>query len=80
MKPYNALRTYGAKIAATTGALVLGSSAFAQAAATDPVASLFAGIGLGTVVASVIALGLVIVGIAMAFKGIDLSKRGVKKV
>lgn len=78
MKLFNQARVYGAKLAAATGALVLGSSAFAQT--TDPVTSMFAAISLTTVAASVLAIGIVIVGIAMAFKAIDLSKRGVKKV
>ncbi|WP_445766598.1 hypothetical protein [Rheinheimera sp.] len=43
-------------------------------------ADLFAAIDLATVTASVIAVGVLIVGIRMAFKGVDLSKRAVSKV
>lgn len=40
---------------------------------------ILAAVDLGAVTAWVISAGLLIVGIAMAFKGIDLAKRGVKK-
>lgn len=42
-------------------------------------AAIFAAVDLSTVAAFVAATGVLVVGIAMAFKGIDLSKRGVKK-
>jgi hypothetical protein len=51
-----------------------------MAHATGPVDTLFAAIDLTTIAASVLGLGLLVVGITMAFKGIDLSKRGVRKV
>ncbi|WP_267912247.1 hypothetical protein [Stutzerimonas stutzeri] len=40
---------------------------------------IFAAVDLATVATWVGATGVVIIGIAMAFKGIDLGKRGVKK-
>lgn len=40
---------------------------------------IFAAVDLSTVVASVTAIGVIVIGIALAFKGIDLGKRGVKK-
>jgi len=40
---------------------------------------IFAAIDIGTVASAVIALGVGIIGISMAFKGIDLGKRGVNK-
>ncbi len=43
-------------------------------------AAIFSAVDLSTVAAFVGATGVVIVGIVMAFKGIDLSKRGVRKV
>lgn len=55
-------------------------TAAGMASAVGPVDTLFAAIDLTTVAAAVLAIGVVIVGITMAFKGIDLSKRGVKKV
>lgn len=42
-------------------------------------ADIFAAVDLSTVAAFVGATGILIIGIAMAFKGIDLGKRGVKK-
>lgn len=70
-------RKYGAKVVAIGGALALAAPAFAT---TDPVGDMFAAISLGTVAAAVGAVGLLVVGITMAFKAIDLSKRGVRKV
>jgi ABC-type sulfate transport system permease component len=43
-------------------------------------ASIFAAVDLSTVVAFVAATGVIIIGICMAFKGVDLGKRGVRKV
>ena len=43
-------------------------------------AEIFAAIDLTTVVAAVVVIGVAVMGIHMAFKGIDLGKRGVKKV
>jgi len=40
---------------------------------------IFAAVDLTTVTAFVVATGVLVIGIAMAFKGIDLGKRGVKK-
>ena len=42
-------------------------------------AEILAGVDLSTVVTWVGATGLLVVAITMAFKGIDLSKRAVKK-
>lgn len=42
-------------------------------------ADIFAAVDFSTVAAFVAATGVVIIGITMAFKGIDLGKRGVKK-
>lgn len=41
--------------------------------------AIFAAVDLATVATWVGATGVLIIGIAMAFKGIDLGKRGVKK-
>jgi len=75
MKLFTQARKYGAKIAA--GATTL---AFGVAAHAGPIDDLFAEIDLTTVAAAVLAVGLLVVGIAMSFKGIDLSKRAVRKV
>lgn len=42
-------------------------------------ADIFAAVDLTSVAAFVTATGVLVVGIAMGFKGIDLSKRGVRK-
>jgi len=42
-------------------------------------ADIFAAVDLATVATWVGSIGVLIIGIAMAFKGIDLGKRGVKK-
>jgi ABC-type sulfate transport system permease component len=42
-------------------------------------ADIFAAVDLTSVTAFVVATGVLVIGIAMAFKGIDLGKRGVKK-
>jgi len=42
-------------------------------------AAIFTAVDLSTVGAFVAATGVVVIGITMAFKGIDLGKRGVKK-
>lgn len=43
-------------------------------------ADIFAAVDLGSVAAFVAATGVIIIGIAMAFKGTDLGKRAVRKV
>ncbi|WP_445766611.1 hypothetical protein [Rheinheimera sp.] len=43
-------------------------------------ADIFAAVDLTTVATWVGATGILVIGIAMAFKGIDLGKRGVRKV
>lgn len=40
---------------------------------------IFAAVDLTTVAAWVAVIGVLIIGITMSFKGIDLAKRGVKK-
>lgn len=42
--------------------------------------AIFTAVDLTTVATFVAGIGVVIIGITMAFKGIDLGKRGVKKV
>lgn len=42
-------------------------------------ADIFAAVDFSTVAAFVTATGVAIIGIAMAFKGVDLGKRGVRK-
>lgn len=84
MKLFNQVRKYGPTLsqkAATVGALALlgASSAMAQAVA-GPFDAFFDAIGLSGVAAKVIAVGVIIVGIALAFKGPDVAKRVIRKV
>ncbi|WP_297574471.1 hypothetical protein [uncultured Deefgea sp.] len=71
MKFLNQAKRFGAVVA--LGALA--TPAFAAGGIGD----IFAAVDLTTVAAFVIATGVLIVGVAMAFKGIDLSKRAVRK-
>lgn len=41
---------------------------------------IFAAIDISTIAASVIGFGVLVIGVAMAFKGVDLGKRVVRKV
>lgn len=68
-----------AKFAALVAAAMVAPSAMAQTEASSW-DSFFDAIGLDGVAAKVIALGVIIVGIAMAFKGPDVSKRVIRKV
>jgi hypothetical protein len=50
-----------------------------SAHAAGGVADIFAAVDLSTVTAFVVATGVIIIGIALAFKGISLGKRGISK-
>ena len=56
---------------------LLSGSAFA--AGETGMAAIFAAVDLTSVATWVAATGVLVVGIALGFKGIDLSKRGIKK-
>ena len=77
MKIRNIARTYGAKIAAasTFGAAMVMQSAYA--AGFD---DFIDAVDLSGLAVKVIAAGLLVVGVAVAFKGSDLGKRVVRKV
>lgn len=66
--------------AATVGALSLLAMHGAMAQTAGPFDEFFDAIGLGGVTAKIVAVGVLIVGIALAFKGPDLAKRVVRKV
>jgi len=85
MKLFKTAKKFGstaaAKVAAVgTGLALLGSRAMAQTADPSVLDQFFDAIGLSTVSGKVIAVGLIIVGIALAFKGPDLAKRVIRKV
>jgi len=85
MKLFKIAKKYGstaaAKVAATGTALTLmAGRAMAQTADPSVLDQFIDAIGLNTVTGKVVAAGLLIVGIALAFKGPDLGKRVIRKV
>jgi hypothetical protein len=72
---FQAIKNKAMQLSAVAALAVMSVSAHA-----GPIDDLFAEIDLTTVAAAVLAIGLLVVGIAMSFKGIDLSKRAVRKV
>lgn len=64
-------------LVAVAGA-ALGSTS-AMATGTTPFDAMFAAVDFSTVAAAVGTLGVAVIGIALAYKGIDLVKRGVRK-
>lgn len=62
------------------GAVVVTAAVAAPAAfAAGPMDSIFSAVDLSTVGTFVGATGVLIIGIVMAFKGVDLAKRAVNK-
>lgn len=76
---FNTLRKYGAKIGAGATALGLSTMAMAQTA-SDPMGDMLDAVGLSGVSAKVVALGLLVVGVALAFKAPDVAKRIIRKI
>lgn len=77
MKTFNVAKKYGAKIAAAGAALTLSTGAFAQSTGID---SILDAVSLSGIETKVVASCLLIVGIALVFKGPDLAKRIIRKV
>lgn len=77
MKTFNVAKKYGAKIAAAGAALTLSTGAFAQSTGID---SILDAVSLAGIETKVVAACLLIVGIALVFKGPDLAKRIIRKV
>jgi len=67
-----------ARFAALSALATASAGAFAQA--TDPFTQMMDAVNLDGISVAVIAAGLVIVGIAVAFKSPDVAKRVVRKV
>lgn len=79
-KPFSALRNLAANQYARAGALVtMATPAFAQST-TSPIDTLFDGVDFSGIATKVVAMGAVIIGIVVAFKGVDLVKRVIRKV
>lgn len=74
-KAVESVKSFLKPVAVGAGALALSGASHA-----GPIDDMFASIDLTTVAAAVLAIGLVIIGIAMSYKGVDLSKRAVRKV
>jgi type IV secretory pathway VirB2 component (pilin) len=79
MKLFKVARKYGRQSAAAVAGLALSTMAMAQTA-TGPFDAFFDAISLDGITAKVVAAGVIIVGIALAFKGPDVAKRVVRKV
>lgn len=84
MKLFKVAQKYGshaaAKVAAVGTALTVAAGSAMAQTADGPFDQFLDAIGLGTTSGKVIAIGLLIVGIALAFKGPDLAKRVIRKV
>ncbi|MDH0373593.1 hypothetical protein N7340_17790 [Comamonas aquatica] len=77
MKPFNAMKRYGAKIAAAGSALMLSGAAMAQSTGIDAVLD---AVSLDGIETKITAFCLIVVAIALVFKGPDLAKRIIRKV
>lgn len=77
-KTLGVARKFGSKAAALT--VLAGASVPAFAQSTNPIVQMIEAVGLEGVVVAVVAMGLIIVSIALAFKGPDVAKRGVRKI
>ncbi len=62
------------------GSLVVFAPVAAFAQSSTPIETLFAAVDLGSVATAVTTLGVAVIGIALAMKGISLVKRAVGKV
>lgn len=78
MKTLNIARKYGSKALVLAAATTASVGAFAQA--TNPIVTLIEGVDLSTVAAAVLAVAVIVVAIALTFKGPDVAKRVIRKV
>lgn len=67
-----------ARLAALSATALATTATFAQAA--DPITAALDSVDLTGIAVKVAAVGLLVVGIALAFKGPDVAKRVVRKV
>lgn len=79
MKFFKQAQKYGSKALAVAGVATLGASS-AMAQSTNPIVIMIDGIGLDGVTSAVIAVCVIVVGIALAMKGPDVAKRVIRKV
>lgn len=78
MQTLNIARKYGSKALVLAAATTASVGAFAQA--TNPIVTLINGVDLSTVAAAVLAVAVIVVAIALTFKGPDVAKRVIRKV
>ena len=79
MQTFKQIKKYGSRALVAVSAAAFGTAAMAQTA-TNPIIQMIEAIGLDGVTASIIAVCLIIVGIALAMKGPDVAKRVIRKV
>ena len=79
MQTLNTARKYGSRALALVAASTASMGAFAQASA-NPIVTLIEGVDLSTVAAAVLAVAVIVVAIALTFKGPDVAKRVIRKV
>lgn len=78
MPVFNTARKFGYKALAAAGAMTLSAAAFAQA--TSPIDTILDGVSLDGIAVKLTALAVLVVGIALVFKGPALAKRIISKV
>jgi len=74
----NLARKYGAKVAVASSSLAL--APFAMAQSVSPIDTILDAVSLDGISAKLVAFAVVVVGIALVFKGPDLAKRIIRKV
>lgn len=74
----NLARKYGAKVAVASTSLAL--APFAMAQATSPIDTILEAVTLDGISGKLVAMAVIVVGIALVFKGPDLAKRIIRKV
>lgn len=77
MSAFTTARKYGSKAVAAAGALMLSAAAFAQ---EGPIDTMLGAVGLDGIGVKLTAMGVIIVGIALIYKGPVLAKRIIAKV
>lgn len=80
MKLFKQAQKYGSRALALVAAAGASTAAMAQEAGDNPLVTMLNAIGLSGTQAAVAALGLVIVGITLTFKGPDVAKRIIRKI
>lgn len=79
MQTFKQIKKYGSRALVAGAAGLAGTAAMAQTA-TNPIVTMIESIGLDGVTAAIIAVCLIVVGIALAMKGPDVAKRVIRKV